>query len=65
MGVSRVYSIGIYAAGPDLRFAPAEGAQNPVLTTASVTDVVATTVADPFMLVPLGEGLIGSEIEPC
>ena len=50
MGVSRVYSIGIYAAGPDLRFAPAEGAQNPVLTTASVTDVVATTVADPFML---------------
>lgn len=50
LGVSRVYSIGIYAAGPDLRFRPAPGVLNPVVTTASVTDVAATTVADPFMI---------------
>jgi hypothetical protein len=50
LGVSRTYSIGIYAAGPELRFAPAPGADNPVLTAASVTDTVATTVADPFMI---------------
>jgi hypothetical protein len=50
LGVSRTYSIGMYAAGPDLRFGPAPGAHNPVLTSESVTDAVATTVADPFMI---------------
>jgi hypothetical protein len=50
LGVSRTYSIGVYAAGPGLCFAPAPGAKNPVITPESVTDAVATTVADPFMI---------------
>ena len=44
------WSIGIYAGESPLRLGPAEGAANPVLTRADVTDVEARFVADPFML---------------
>jgi hypothetical protein len=45
-----VWSIGIYAGKSPLQLAPADGARNPVLSAASVTDVPARFVADPFML---------------
>ena len=45
-----VWSIGIYAGKSPLHLAAAPGARNPVLSTASVTDVPARFVADPFML---------------
>ncbi len=47
----RVYSIGIYTGTSPLALAsPAAAISNPVLTRDSVTDVLATLVADPFML---------------
>ena len=48
--LSRVVSIGIYGGGTPLALAPADGVVNPVLTRHSVTDVLATMVADPFMI---------------
>jgi hypothetical protein len=45
-----VWSIGIYTGKSPLHLAPAAGANNPVLSAASVTDVPARFVADPFML---------------
>src|SRR5947209_16965634 len=45
-----VWSIGIYAGKSPLHLAPAAGAANPVLSAASITDVPARFVADPFML---------------
>lgn len=44
------FSIGIYAADDLFRWTPAEGAANPVLTAADVTDIEAEVVADPFMV---------------
>src|SRR4051812_33273086 len=44
------WSIGIYAGKSPLQLAPAPGAGNPVISAASVTDVPARFVADPFML---------------
>lgn len=46
----RVISIGIYAGPAPTALAPAPGARNPVLTRLSVTDVLASLVADPFMI---------------
>jgi hypothetical protein len=45
-----VFSIGIYAGPSPLELAPLPGAVNPVLTCDDVTDVLATFVADPFMV---------------
>lgn len=50
LALSRVVSIGIYTGRTPLALAPAAGAANPVLTRHSVTDVLASLVADPFML---------------
>src|SRR6266496_1967771 len=50
LAVSRVYSIGIYAGASPLALAPPNVHPNPVLTPECVTDAVATTVADPFMI---------------
>jgi len=44
------WSIAMYAGPSPLRLAPAPGASNPVITAASVTDVPARFVADPFMV---------------
>jgi hypothetical protein len=44
------WSIAIYAGASPLRMSPAPGASNPVISAASVTDVSARFVADPFML---------------
>lgn len=44
------WSIGIYAGASPLALRPAAQARNPVLTGASVTDIPAAFVADPFML---------------
>lgn len=49
-GTPWFWSIGIYAGKSPLQLAPAAGAANPVLSAASVTDVPARFVADPFML---------------
>jgi len=49
-GAPWVWSIGIYAGRSPLQLAHAPGARNPVLSAASVTDVPARFVADPFML---------------
>lgn len=47
----RVYSIGIYTGPSPLVLAPPNGrVRNPVLTRESITDHLATSVADPFML---------------
>ncbi len=46
----RVYSIGIYTGHSPLALAPGPGIRNPVLTRDNVTDVLATYVADPFMI---------------
>ncbi len=46
----RVYSIGIYTGPSPLALTPGPGIHNPVLTRDSVTDVLATYVADPFMI---------------
>lgn len=46
----RVYSIGIFAGPSPVALAPVAAAGNPVLTRESVTDVLATFVADPFMI---------------
>jgi hypothetical protein len=45
-----VWSIGIYRGDSPFQLAPAQGANNPVLTADDVTDVSASFVADPFML---------------
>jgi hypothetical protein len=45
-----MWSIGIYTGDSPYRLKPAAEISNPVLTRASVTDVPATFVADPFML---------------
>ncbi len=47
----RVYSIGIYrGASPLALSSPGGGFRNPVLTRESITDLLATFVADPFMI---------------
>lgn len=46
----KVYSIGIYAGASPLALAPVAAAANPVLTRDSVTGVLTTFVADPFMI---------------
>lgn len=48
--VPQLWSIGIYEGASVQDLAPAPGAANPVLTAASVTDVSAAFVADPFMI---------------
>lgn len=48
--VQNVVSIGIYGGTSPLVLSEAAGAPNPVLTPLDVTDVVATLVADPFMI---------------
>ncbi len=48
--VQSVISIGIYAGNSPLKLSEAAGVANPVLTPLDVTDVVATLVADPFMI---------------
>ena len=45
-----MWSIGIYTGDSPYHLSPAAEIRNPVLTNASVTDVSATFVADPFML---------------
>jgi hypothetical protein len=45
-----VFSIGIYAGESPLALRPAANVKNPVLTAASVSDVPAVFVADPFMI---------------
>lgn len=50
----RSWSIGIYTGDSPLRLAPAPGIQNPVLTSREVSDVRASFVADPFMVVEDG-----------
>lgn len=44
------WAIGIYTGDSPLDLAPAPGVEQPVLTGAHVTDVRATTVADPFLV---------------
>jgi hypothetical protein len=46
----QIFSIGIYSGESPLVLSPAETVNNPVLTGASVSDVRASFVADPFML---------------
>ena len=46
----KVWSIGIYAGASPLNLASAEGARNPVLAAADVTDLRAAFVADPFII---------------
>lgn len=48
--VGRTYAIGIYEGPSPLALAPAPAVSNPVLTAGDVTDAVATSVADPFMI---------------
>lgn len=48
--VQNVVSIGIYHANGALALTDSAGATNPVLTPLDVTDVVASLVADPFMI---------------
>jgi hypothetical protein len=50
LAVSRVYAIGIHAGPSPLALAPSALAPGPVLEPGSVTDAVATGVADPFMI---------------
>lgn len=50
LAVARVYSIGIYQGTSPLALGPAPGAPTPALGYGDVTDAVATSVADPFMV---------------
>src|SRR5260370_36214825 len=45
-----MWSIGIYTGASPLDLGPANGVVNPILTSASVYDVPARFVADPFMV---------------
>ncbi len=44
------WSIGIYAGESPFNLAPPEGVENPVLSSADISDVPAVFVADPFMI---------------
>ena len=44
------WAIGIYAGSSPLVLSPVEGLEQPVLTDRHVSDVRATTVADPFLV---------------
>jgi hypothetical protein len=46
----QLWSIGIYGGESPLALAPRQGAVNPVLSAAAVTDVAARFVADPFLV---------------
>lgn len=48
--LGREYSIGIYSGRSPLELAPAPGAQNPVITRGAATGLLATYVADPFLV---------------
>lgn len=52
--IPQLWSIGIFEGTSVRDLAPAPGAANPVLTAASVTDVPAAFVADPFMIPDAG-----------
>src|SRR5712692_8484557 len=49
-----MWSIGIYTGTSPLDLGPANGVVNPILTSASVHDVPASFVADPFMVRRVG-----------
>ncbi len=58
------WSIGLYRGPTPLRLAPASEVANPVLSAASVTDLAAELVADPFLVHAGGRWFLFFEIVP-